>query len=245
VPTQKIERLAHELTDRDLGDPITDELAGWLVGSPRFRAFAEAHRDKIRKKFRGATDPDSVRDVRAELRTAWLLVADRRIDLAFEAYGSGKTGPDLTVTFRGARSFNIEVTRPHRTPDASGLGASLLAKLRQLPPSVPNAVLFATDGATAVALDVDAAARMLRSRADAKEETFFSSRGFDGTRAFYDRYLRLSAVFVVAEAGAGESRAAVWVNRSARIPMPEAAGRAVLRCLRADGRTVTHIDSER
>ena len=101
------------------------ELLEWLAGSPRFRAFAETHRDKIRKKFRGATDAESLRDVRAELQTARLLLADRRIELAYEAYGSGKGGPDFTVTFRGARSFNLEVTqaapsagrgRPRRSP---------------------------------------------------------------------------------------------------------------------------------
>ena len=45
------------------------ELLEWLMGSARFRTFAEAHRDKIRKKFRGATDAASLRDVRAELQT--------------------------------------------------------------------------------------------------------------------------------------------------------------------------------
>ena len=159
------------------------ELLEWLAGSPRFRAFAEAHRDKIRKKFRGATDAESLRDVRAELQTARLLLADRRIELAFEAYGSGKGGPDFTVTFRGARSFNLEVTRPHRVPDAGGLGGALLAKLRQLPPSAANAILFAIDGDSAEALDVDAAARALRSRADAKDEAFFTTRGLRWRRA--------------------------------------------------------------
>ena len=141
APATAVERLAHQLSGRDPGDPLSQELVEWLAGSARFRAFAEAHRDKIRKKVRGAADPDSLRDVRAELRTARLLLADRRIELAFEAYGSGKTGPDFTITFRGARSFNLEVTRLRRLPDATGLGASLLAKLRQLPPSAPNAVL--------------------------------------------------------------------------------------------------------
>jgi hypothetical protein len=194
VPGPKVERLAQELTGATLADPITAELIVWLAGSARFRAFAEAHRDKIRKKFRGASDPESMRDVRAELRTAWLLLADRRIELAFEAYGSGKTGPDFTVTFRGARSFNIEVTRPHRTPDTAGLGGALLAKLRQLPPSTPNAVLFAIDADAATALDVDAASRTLRSRADARDDEFFAARGFDGARGFYERFLRLSSV---------------------------------------------------
>jgi hypothetical protein len=182
--------------------------------------------------------------VRAELRTARLLLGDRRIELAFEAYGVGKTGPDFTITFRGARSFTREVTRLRRLPDATGLGASLLAKLRQLPPSAPNAVLLWTDAQSAAALDVDAAIRMLRSRADAKDETFFTARGFVVTREFYERFLRLSAVFVSAEGAEGDTRASSWVNRSARIAMPEAAARAALRCLRADLQPVPHIHSK-
>lgn len=213
---------------------MAQELLDWLTESSSFRAFAEAHRDKIRKKLRGAASSEALRDVRAELQTARLLLADRRIDLAFEAYGSGKTGPDFTVTFRGARSFNLEVTRPHRVPDAGGLAASLLAKLRQLPPSAPNAILFAIDGDAAETLDIDAATHTLRSRADAKREEFFTTRGLEGTRGFYERYLRLGAVFVAAEAASSDARATLWFNRSARIAMPEPAARACLRCLRGE-----------
>jgi hypothetical protein len=234
APGTTVERLAHHLYDRDPGDPIALELLEWLTASARFRAFAEANRDKVRKKFRGATDPEARRDVRAELQTARLLLADRRIELAFEAYGSGKVGPDFTVTFRGARSFNLEVTRPHRAPDVGALAASLLVKLRQLPPSASNAILFAIDGDTADALDVDTATHALRSRADAKDEAFFTTRGFDGTRGFYERYLRLGAVFVSAEGASGDARATLWFNRSARIAMPEPAARACLRCLRGE-----------
>jgi hypothetical protein len=234
APGTTVERLARHLYDGDPEEPMARELLEWLAGSARFRAFAEANRDKIRKKLRGATGAEVLRDARAELQTARLLLADRRIELAFEAYGSGKPGPDFTVTFRGARSFNLEVTRPHRLPDASGLGAALLAKLRQLPPSAPNAILFAIDGDTAEALDVDAATRTLRSRADAKDEAFFTTRGFDGTRGFYERYLRLGDVFVSAERARGDARATLWFNRSARITMPDQAARACLRCLRGD-----------
>ena len=183
-----------------------------VTGSARFRAFAEVHRDKIRKKFHGATDGESLRDVRAELQTAHVLLTDRRIELAYEAYGSGKGGPDFTVTFRGARSFNLEVTRPRRVPEAGGLGGALLAKLRQLPPSSPNAILFAVDGDSAEALDGRGAARTLRSRADAKDEAVFTTRGIDGARGFYERYLRLSAVFVSAEDASGDARATLVVQ---------------------------------
>jgi hypothetical protein len=228
------ERLARQLYDRELGDPMARELIDWLVGSPRFRAFADTYRDKIRKKFQGAADAEAIRDVRAELQTARLLLTDRRIDLAFEAYGSGKTGPDLTVTFRAGRPFNLEVTRSRRVPDAAGTGLALLAKLRQLPPSAPNAILLAIDGSTAEAIDVAAAIRALRSRADAKDEPFFAARGFDGTRGFYDRFLRLGVVFVLCEGASGDARAVLWANTSARIALPPRAAHACLACLRSD-----------
>jgi len=211
---------------------MAQEVAGWLAGSGRFRAFATANADKIRKKLRGAADPEARRDVRAELRAAHLLLADRRIDLAFEAYGSGKGGPDYTVTFRGERSFNVEVTRLRRSP-ADGFGGQLLAKLRQLPPSVPNVLLVAIDGDTADALDVAATTRALRARADRKDESYFASRGLDGARGFYERYLRLSAVLCWCEGAAGDARAALWANRSARIALPARAARACAVCLRA------------
>jgi hypothetical protein len=233
IMTQQVDRLVEHLLAPSSRDGIALELAGWLQGSARFRAFAEAHRDKIRKKLRGAADAEARRDVRAELRVAQLLLADRRIELAFEAYGAGKPGPDFTVAFRGARGFNLEVTRLRRAPDPVGFGGPLLTKLRQLPPSIPNVVLAAIEGESATGLDVDAAARLLRARADAKDETFFATRGFEGTRAFYDRYLRLSAVLVFAEGASGDARAPPWSPRSARHPLPEAAARACLLSLRA------------
>ena len=226
------ERLALELFDVTISDASTEELATWLTESRRFRSFAEAHRDKIRKKLRGAADDDARRDVRAELAVAHRLLADRRIELAFEAYGSGKPGPDFTVIYREHRSFNLEVTRPHRSPDTSSYAGPLLAKLRQLPPSAPNGVLLAIEGVTAAAFDVAAAARALRARADAKDDDFFTRRGFAGTRGFYDRYLRLGAVLVWCEDATGEARAALWTNPSARIAVPDRAAQACLACLR-------------
>ena len=228
------ERLAHDLFAGAPDDSMADELAGWMATSSRFRAFAERHRDKIHKKLRGAIDTGARRDVRAELRVAHLLLADRRIDLSFEAYGSTKGGPDFTVAFRGERSFNIEVTRLHRAPDVAAHGGPLLAKLRQLPPSVPNALLMAIEGGSVEAIDVAGATRALRARADARDDAFFASRGFESARAFYQRYVRLGAVLVFSDGAVGEGRATVWTNRSARIAVPERALRACLASLRAD-----------
>ncbi|HEY8829435.1 MAG TPA: hypothetical protein VIM83_02430 [Candidatus Limnocylindria bacterium] len=241
TPGTAVEQLAGYLLDRGHQDGIAEELTGWLADSPRFRSFAHVHRDKIRKKLRTAVDPEALRDVRAELQVARLILVDPNIELAFEAYGSGKGGPDLTVTYRGRRSFNLEVTRLRRVPDATGFGPPLLAKLRQLPPSVPNAVLVAIGGSAAEALDVAAATRALRARADVKDETFFDRRGLAGTRGFYERYLRLGGVLAWCEGAAGDARAALWINGSARIPLPERDIRAVVRCLRNDDRVVAEV----
>ena len=212
---------------------MADELRAWLAGSTRFRSFAEANRDKIRKKLRTAREAESLRDVRAELLAAELLLADRRIDMSFEAYGSGKRGPDFTVTFRGTRTFNIEVTRLRRQPSATGLATTILAKLRQMPTSVPNALVIAIDAEAADAHVLSAATRSLRARADAKDEAFFERAGFEGSRGFYDRYLRLGAVIAWCEGAAGDDRAALWTNPSARIVLPERAALACVACLRA------------
>src|SRR3954454_25120855 len=112
-----VQRLGIELTGRESDDPVSIELVGWLVGSARFRAFAETYRDKIHKKLGNATDPDTTRDVRAELQGARLLLPDRRVEVSSEAYGSGKIGPDLIVSFRDRPTFDVEVTRLRRLPD--------------------------------------------------------------------------------------------------------------------------------
>jgi hypothetical protein len=228
-----VERFLDALFEGHPGDPIADELAVWLAGSSRFRAFAQAHNGKIRKKLRGAVDPEARRDVRAELRVAYLLLADRRIELAFEAYGSGNPGPDFTVTFRAKRSFNLEVTRLRGASSAVAFGGHVLAKLRQLPPSLPSALLVAIEADRAETVDIAATIRRLRARADKKDEAFFATRGFDGTRAFYERFLRLGGVFVWCEGAVGDGRAALWTNHSARVVLPERAAQACLVGLRA------------
>ena len=228
----RIIRLVEHLFGGATDDPLADELSGWLAGSSRFEAFAEAHRDKIRKKLRGASDSAARLDVRAELLVARLLVADRTMQLAFEAYGAMRGGPDFTITYRGQRPVNLEVTRPHRPLETADAGP-ILAKLRQLPPGAPNALLLAVDGPTAASLDVAGAVRSIRARADARDDAFFAARGHETARRFYERFLRLGAVIVLADGTSGEGRAAAWPNPSARIAVPERTLRAVLAALRA------------
>ena len=148
MPPVRVPPAARVLVDH-LGDgaalpgPLAD-LERWLAGSSRLRSFVDANRDKIRKKVRLATTDDARLDLWTELRVATRLLDDRRIDLAFEAYGAGNRGPDFTATFRAGREFNIEVTRRHG-PAADGLERTILAKLRQLPPSRANILVVAVD----------------------------------------------------------------------------------------------------
>jgi hypothetical protein len=227
-------RLAHDLASPDA--VVVDELATWLAAEPRFRAFAEANRDKIRKKLRGsASDAEARRDVRLELDVIRSLLTDRKVSVAFEPYGSGHVGPDLAVTL-GSGMANLEITRRRGAPpDPTTLAQLILAKLRQLPPSVPNALLVASDAASAAELDVSAAIRLLRGRADAKDESFFAARGFPTSRAFYDRFLRLGGVIAWSERASALPRAVLWTNASARIALPPKLARAMVTALSTAG----------
>ena len=213
-------------------DDFEGELAVWLNASSRFAAFVDAHRDKIRKKLRVAADPESRGDVRAELETASLLLADRRIDLAFEAYGTGRRGPDFTVTFRASHRFNLEVTRPRTRDDRvdpkSAIANALLAKLRQLPVDSPNALFIAT-GLARSDDEVAGAVRALRLRADQGDERNIEGRGLS-TPEFQRLYRRLAVVFVASATGQGVH---AWTNPEAPRRLPHGATAACLACLGA------------
>jgi hypothetical protein len=103
------------------------ELGRWIESSPRFGAFLVANQDKVRKKLTTSDDEEHRLDVRAELLVAALLVADRRFEVAFEAYGARRLGPDLTVTFRANQRFNLEVTRLRTAPDAGETSSELVS----------------------------------------------------------------------------------------------------------------------
>ncbi len=235
TPSPTVQRLVAYLADASEPHPGIVDLTAWLTASPRFRAFVEANRDKIRKKLRGATSAGARLDVLAELRVAALLLADARIVLAFEAYGAGRRGPDFTVTFRTGRPFNVEVTR-RRGPGDAVLEPAVLGKLRQLPPSASNVIVVAVarDGPP----DAGSIMRDLRARADHRDDAFFQARGLAGSGAFRAGILRLAAVVVVPAGGEASGRVAHWRNAAARIPLPEPALRALVAALSGNPSTV-------
>lgn len=230
--TPTIGRLVAYLIDAAEPDKAWSELPFWLAESPRFRSFAEANRDKIRKKMRGAVSPEARLDVRAELRLAALVLGDRRFSLAFEAYGAGRRGPDFTATFRAGRTFNIEVTRRHSGPGEGTIWPAIVAKLRQMPPSASNVLVISVDAANG-APDPGPVLRELRWHADRRDDAFFVAKGLQDAATYNAAVLRLAAVIAWAEPADTPDRVATWANAGAKIPLPEPTLRALVSALAA------------
>jgi hypothetical protein len=235
-----LERLLdHLFGSAHLETALARELRTWLDASAPFRLFVDSNRDKIRKKLRTAGDPEALLDVRAELLAARIFSANRRFAFEYEAYGSGKRGPDLTLVFRANQRLNVEVTRL-RSGAAERLPHALLSKLRQFPAAEPNALLlFGVD------TDIDEASvtnvvRQLKARSERKEDTYFTSRGYQSARDFNAHLLRLSAILVTARSPT------LWQNREARNPLPAELTSALRRCLAAGGSdTESHVPREK
>src|SRR6059036_844322 len=141
-PTIPLDDLIAYLFGED-HSPLAAQVGLWLVSSPRFRAFAEVYRDKIRKKARGLRDDEGLRDLAFELAIALRLLEERRFALEYESYGAGQRAPDFRVTFRNQVRFNVEVRRlrrPATTRDAPADPAQLSRvvcdKLGQLQPAM-------------------------------------------------------------------------------------------------------------
>jgi len=224
-----------ELTDYLFGagdSSLGAEIAPWLVASPRFRAFAEIYRDKIRKKARGLREDEGRRDLAFELAIASRLLAERRFAVEYESYGVGQRAPDFRVTFRTNLRFNVEVRRlrwsapaPGGTIDPARLIRAVSDKLGQLPPAMINVLFLGADGPSSAAAALVLAMSSLQERAAGKDEVFFEQRGFTGTRDFLRHYQRLSgAVWVAGDKGGPPS---LWRNSQARHPLPADLARAL------------------
>lgn len=215
--------------------PLAVQFAEWVEASPRFRAFAESYRDKIRRKVRGITEAEGYGDLQAELAAAYFLVQERKFSVEYEKYGLLKQrGPDFSVTYKTHIRFDVEVTRLRVGPAGPGveggkLASTMCAKLGQLPPSMINVLVLAADGAPysgeeaakgGSAQNLESGLRravaLLQARAEGKDDEFFTRRGFLGVRDFYRHYNRLSAVRLVTP---GE-RPVLWIQSQARHPLP-------------------------
>ncbi len=230
-PTIPLDQLMPYLFGAD--SLLAAEVGPRLVASPRFRAFAETYRDKIRKKARGLRDDESRRDLAFELAIALRLLEERRFAVEYESYGVGQRAPDFRVTFRSGLRFNVEVRRLRgpaaahgATADPGRLIRAVCDKLGQLPAAMMNVLVIGADGPSSAADTLASVMLWLQARAAQKDEALFVQRGFTGTRDFLRHYQRLSgALWLVGEPGA--PRVSLWRNPQARHPLPADLARAL------------------
>jgi len=205
---------------------LAAQFAVWLASSARFRAFAEQYRDKIRKKVRGIRDLEGLMDLTFELEIAYLLLSEQRFAVEYEKGGVGKQrGPDFCVTFRTHIPFNVEVkrlrasttSRADAPPEYSRIASTACQKIGQLPAGMINVLAISSDSGPSHASDVAAAMAGLRTRAERKDDPFFTRRGFLGASDFLKQYQRLSAVLFYTHPIDGDGPLIqLWLNPIAR-----------------------------
>lgn len=193
--------------------PLFAELLQWMETSPRFTAFVDTYRDKIRKKLRITRDPESILDLRSELDTARGLLGDRRLDIQYEPYASAKRrGPDFAVTYRTNQKFNVEVARM-RMPTEERFLRLLLYKLGQMRPGMPNLLVIHTENELAHSLNLDTLMQNIKLQSEKKDPAFYKLSRYASPAAFYKDFLHLSAILIWA------AEPQTWVNKQARPPL--------------------------
>lgn len=199
------------------------DLEGWVRDSRRFKAFALAYRTKIRAKLKNVHDEGGMKDLRAELQAAALLLRSERFTLEYEKYAAAKQrGPDFTVTYKTHTPFNVEVRRirsiewDHGDPDARivKLMTVFCEKLGQMPPSIVNLLWLTADRDLSEA-DLTRAVTILRQLADRKTDDFFIRRGFANVADFFKQYSRLSGIVLPRS-----DKIILWLNPLARHQLP-------------------------
>jgi hypothetical protein len=215
---------------------LAEPIAAWLTSSRRFTAFVNIHHTKIRKKLRVAQGTENLRDLQLELETAYLLLREQSLSVAYEPqHPDLGRSPDFAVTFTTSLVFMVEVTRlrtaqPKATPSVqespggtlSGdrFSDMLCSKLGQLLPQRSNLLLVGVDGAHLTDPDFRAAMLRIQQRAESNDPTVIHKHGFRDRADFFQHYQRLSALLVRGTPlQAGES-VVLWVNPQAKYPLP-------------------------
>jgi hypothetical protein len=208
----------------------------WLASSRRFAAFATTFQDKIRKKLRTTPDQEGLLDLQLELETAYLLLQERTLSLAYEPQQSkGTRSPDFAVTFTSSLTFMIEVTRVHGDlkPQAgeaseqspvSSTNADLVdvvaSKLGQLLPQRSNTLLIGVEAGYLTPDDIGAQMRSMQQRAERPDSTLLRMHGFRDRADFFRYYQRLSEIIVRGPHRGATKPIVGWINPRAKLALP-------------------------
>jgi len=206
-------------------------MATWLASSRRFTAFVNANHTKIRKKLRTAQEPESLRDLQLELETAYLLLRETSLSVAYEPQHPREgRSPDFAVSFTTSLTFMVEVTRlrtiqPRTSPDTPLPGDRfsdmLYGKLGQLLPQRSNVLVIGAEIRNLTQSDIHAIMLHIQQRAEGNDSTLVQRYGFQDRADFFRHYERLSGLLVRGSTPlqAGDL-VVLWVNPRAKHPLP-------------------------
>jgi hypothetical protein len=220
---------------------LAQPTATWLASSRRFVAFVTTFRDKIRKKLRTTLDQESLLDLLLELETAYLLLQERSLSVAYEPEQSGGIrNPDFAVTFTTSLTFMLEVTRlridPRKTKTETDgpaynerLADAICSKLGQLLPQRSNVLLVGMELTQQTDSDLRATLLHLQQRAEGNDPSLLGRYRFRDRADFFRHYQRLSEVLVRGTQARANESPVVWVNPQAKYPLPSKVRTALYR----------------
>lgn len=216
--------------------PLRDSMSMWLEGSRRFVEFVQTFRDKIRKKLRVSSTPEASLDLRLELETAYLLLQERQLSVAYEPLpGRQIRSPDFGVTYTTSMTFMVEVTRLHGVFTGSMPAAEdrlidvVCNKLGQFLPQYSNVLIIGVDELYMSDAALQTIMQRLPQRAQQHDSTFWQRYGFSDRAAFFQQHQRLSEVLVRAAQLRADPPPAAWINPQARLALPGKARAALYR----------------
>lgn len=211
---------------------LTKPMGVWLGSSRRFTAFVDTCRDKIRKKIRVTQEQETLLDLRLELETAYLLLQEKSLSLAYEPQLAERVrSADFAVSYTTSLTFMLEVTRLRSSSnsDVEGnpsnnigdrLADAVCSKLGQLQPKQSNVLLIGVDDLQLTQEDVRAAMLRIQQRAERSDPAFFQRYRFRERADFFRYYQRLSEILIRGKGSQKGEAFVVWVNPQAKVPLP-------------------------
>lgn len=212
---------------------LAESMEKWLASSRRFTAFVNSHHTKIRKKLRTVHGAENLRDLQLELETAYLLLRERSLNVAYEPqHPELGRSPDFEVTFTTSLLFMVEVTRlraarPKSSDNTSAIpllgdrfSDTLCSKLGQLLPRRGNLLLVGVEASKLVDYDLRATMLRIQQRAEGNDSIIVHKNRFRDRADFFQHYQRLSAILIREIPLQAGELAILWDNPQAKYPLP-------------------------
>ena len=212
---------------------LVQPMERWLGSSRRFSTFVSTFQDKIRKKLRTTQDQKSLLDLQLELETAYLLLQERSLSVAYEPELSKRLrSPDFAVTFTTSLTFMLEVTRVQADSKNTmnlQLANTIHSKLGQLLPQHSNILLIGIETMHLKSSEIRAATLHIQQRAEQNDSTFLQRHGYRDRTDFFRYYQRLSEILVRGPDFEATKSMVTWVNPQAKYPLPSKVRTALYR----------------